>query len=57
MRPILLIRGIRVVSLVATLGYTSGRHRVPSPAASVAGSAGAVATWRSLAGPGYLAYR
>jgi hypothetical protein len=57
MKLILLIRGSRVVSLLATTGCTSGRHRVLSPAASVAGTAGPVATRRSLVGPGYRAYR
>jgi dolichol kinase len=57
MRLILLIRGSRVVSLAATIGCTSGRHRVLSPAASVAGEAGPVATRRSLAGLGYRVYR
>jgi hypothetical protein len=46
MQPILLICGSRVVSLAATIGYTSGRHRPPSPAAFVAGPVSPVATRR-----------
>jgi hypothetical protein len=53
MQPILLICGSRVVSLAATIGYTSGRHRPPSPATSVAGPVSPIATRRSLGGPSH----